>query len=215
MVDFYLHSVGATGNIKDINESLRDFEGILQTGAILNRRYRNLVGFGFNGTRYISLSDYDKRFDNVYKNDEYYFDNTAYAMYSTKALSIMIDKAKVKAIVPTLVSPLDLSPISMLRMYGAAHDLINKRMSDLPDEVQVKGNIYDDSFLGVTIPSEEIVIGISPNKLRSIYIKLKELIQKYDYQLRLYNLSDMKPMDNEEDVEEIIKRSLYKLVNKK
>ena len=208
MVNFYLHSVGVTGKIEDINKSIKDLEGILETGAILNRRYRNLIGFGFNGTKYVSLSDYDKRFDNAYKNDEYYFDNTAYAMYSTKALSIMIDKAKVKVIVPKLVSPLDMSPMSMLRMYGAAFDLIERRMSDLPDEVQVKGNIYDDSFMGITIPSEEIVTKLSADKLRSVYVRLKELIEKYKYQLGLYNLSDMRPMDSEEDVEEIIKRSL-------
>jgi hypothetical protein len=66
--------------------------------------------------------------------------------------------------------------------------------------------------MGITIPSEEIVTKLSPDKLRSVYIRLKELIEKYKYQLGLYNLSDMKPMDSEEDVEEIIKRSLYRLV---
>ena len=208
MSNFYLHAVKATGDIKDINKSLIDLEGILVNGAILTRRTRNLTGFGFNGTRFISLSDYDKRFNHVYKDDERFRDYTSYDMYSTKAISIMIDKTKVKAITPTLIEPLDYSPMSFLKMFGAANELIAKRMSDLPDEVQVKGNIYWDSFMGFTIPSEEILKELNPDKLREVYQRLRLLLEKYEYQLGVYNVSDMKPMDSEEDVEDIIKRSL-------
>ena len=207
MSSFYLHAVNANGDIRNIDNALIDFEGILNTGAILTRRSQGLVGFGFNGTRYVSLSDYDKRFNHVYKDDPSYYDYTGYEMYSTKTISIMIDKTKVKAIIPKLVEPIDFSFISMMRMYGAAFDLIDRRMSDLPDEVQVKGNILEDAFIGVTIPSEEIIKKINPDKLRQVYQRLKILLEKYKYNLSMYNVSDMILIESEEDIESIIKRS--------
>ncbi len=208
MSKYYLHSVGATGDIKDINKSVRDLEGILETGAILTRRRRNLLGFGFNGTKYISLSDYDKRFNNVYKDDPKFFDYTAYAMYSTKAVSILIDKRKVKAIKPTLVAPLDNSLLSFLRMYGAAHDLIGKRMSDLPDEVQVFGDIYYDSFRGVTIPIKDINEEYSIEKVKKVYRKIRELLKRYEYEMGIYDVDDLQhEIISTKQIDDIIKRS--------
>ncbi len=208
MSKYYLHSVGATGDIKDINKSVRDLEGILETGAILTRRRRNLLGFGFNGTKYISLSDYDKRFNHVYKDDPKFFDYTAYAMYSTKAVSILIDKRKVKAIKPTLVAPLDNSLLSFLRMYGAAHDLIGKRMSDLPDEVQVFGDIYYDSFRGVTIPIKDINEEYSIEKVKKVYRKIRELLKRYEYEMGIYDVDDLQhEIISTKQIDDIIKRS--------
>ncbi len=204
----YLHSVGVTGDIKDIDGSLIDLEGILKTGAILTRHARNMIGFGFNGTKYISLSDYDKRFNNVYKDDPKFFDYTAYAMYSTKALSILIDKRKVKAIKPTLVEPLDNSFLSFLKMYGAAHDLIGRRMSDLPDEVQVFGDIYYDTFGGVTIPIREINEGYSIEKVKQVYRKVRELLKRYEYQMGIYDVDDLQhEILSTKQIDNIVKRS--------
>ena len=208
MSKYYLHSVGATGDIKDIDKSVRDLEGILSTGAILTRRRRNLLGFGFNGTKYISLSDYDKRFNNVYKDDPKFFDYTAYAMYSTKAVSILIDKRKVKAIKPTLVAPLDNSLLSFLRMYGAAHDLIGRRMSDLPDEVQVFGDIYYDTFSGVTIPIHDINEEYSIEKVKKVYRKIRELLKRYEYEMGIYDVDDLQhEIISTKQIDDIIKRS--------
>ncbi len=208
MSKYYLHSVGVTGDIKDIDRSVEDLEDILDTGAILTRRRRHLIGFGFNGTKYISLSDYDKRFNNVYKDDPKFFDYTAYAMYSTKALSILIDKRKVKAIKPTLVEPLDNSFLSFLKMYGAAHDLIGRRMSDLPDEVQVFGDIYYDTFGGVTIPIREINEGYSIEKVKQVYRKVRELLKRYEYQMGIYDVDDLQhEILSTKQIDNIVKRS--------
>jgi hypothetical protein len=208
MSKYYLHSVGATGDIKDIDKSVRDLEGILSTGAILTRHRRNLLGFGFNGTKYISLSDYDKRFNHVYKDDPNFFDYTAYAMYSTKAVSILIDKKKVKAIKPTLVEPLDNSLLSFLKMYGAAHDLIGKRMSDLPDEVQVFGDIYYDTFRGVTIPIKDINEEYSIEKVKRVYRKIRELLKRYEYEMGIYDVDDLQhEIVSTKQIDNIIKRS--------
>jgi len=208
MSKYYLHSVAATGDIKDIDKSVADLEGILATGAILTRQRRNLIGFGFNGTRYISLSDYDKRFNNVYKNDPKFFDYTAYCMYSTKALSILINKRKVKAVKPTLVDPIDNSIISLLRMFGAAHDITSQRMSDLPDEVQVHGNIYEDAFEGITIPIRDINEAYSVVKVRQVYRKIRELLKRYEYKMSIYDVENLhKEIISEKQIEDIIKRS--------
>lgn len=208
MSKYYLHSVAATGDIKDIDKSVADLEGILATGAILTRQRRNLIGFGFNGTRYISLSDYDKRFNNVYKNDPKFFDYTAYCMYSTKALSILINKRKVKAVKPTLVDPIDNSIISLLRMFGAAHDITSQRMSDLPDEVQVHGNIYEDAFEGITIPIRDINEAYSVVKVRQVYRKIRELLKRYEYKMSIYDVENLhQEIISEKQIEDIIKRS--------
>jgi hypothetical protein len=203
----YLHSVGVTGDIKDIDGSLIDLEGILKTGAILTRHARNMIGFGFNGTKYISLSDYDKRFNNIYKNDPEFCDYTAYEMYSTKAISILIDKDKVKAIKPTLVQPLDLSLVSILRMFGAAYDIISKRMSDLPDEVQVFGNVYNDAFNGITIPVRGIYKEFDYRKLVLVYVKIRDLLEKYKYHMNIYDVESLEEIQSPRDLRDIIKRS--------
>ncbi len=207
MSDFYLHAVRASDNIAMIDDSLRDFDKILDTGVIFTRRSRGLVGLGFNGSRYISLADYDKRFDHVNKDDKDLFDYSAYSIYSTKSVSIMIDKTKVRAVTPTLIKPIHSSFISLFKMIAASNDYTSVRMTDLPDEVQVRGNIYYKAFMGVTIPSEEIISGLSPDKLRRVYAKVRELLERYEYQLGVYNVSDMQPIDSEKDVEEIIRRS--------
>ena len=206
MSNVYLHSIKTTGDIKDIDGSLVDLESILDTGAILTRRARNLIGFGFNGTKYLSLSDYDKRYNNIYYDDEVFYDYTAYEMYSTKALSIMIDKAQVKAITPNLVKPLDNSFMSFIRMYAAAFDLISERMSDLPDEVQVYGNIYEEAFKGITIPVKEINDKVSYNKLLFVYKRIRELLEKYEYYIGIYDVETLKPINEEKELEEIVKR---------
>ena len=67
----------------------------------------------------------------------------------------------------------------------------------------------DDSYYELdTIPSEEIISKLSPDKLREVYQRVRELLERYEYYFGVYNVSDMKPMDSEEDVEDIIKRSL-------
>jgi len=208
MSKYYLHSVGVTGDIKDINHSIYDLEGILKTGAILTRHRRNLIGFGFNGTKYISLSDYDKRFDNIYKDDPKFFDYTAYAMYSTKAVSILIDKSKVNAIKPTLVEPLDNSWSSLFRMFGAAYDLISKRMSDLPDEVQVFGDIDEDAFCGITIPIKDINEQFNIEKVKQVYRRIKELLKRYEYHMGIYDVEDLQhEIVSTKQIDNIVKRS--------
>ena len=203
----FLHSVKTTGDIKDIDGSLVDLEKILATGAILTRHSQRLLGFGFNGTKHVSLSDYSKRFNNIYKDDPQFFDYTAYAMYSTKAVSIMIDPKKVKYIVPNLVKPLDISLLSALRMFGAANDMFSERISDLPDEVQVHGDICEDAFCGITIPVEDINSKFSVVKVKEVYLKIKELLKKYEYHLGIYDVGNLREITSERDIEEIVKRS--------
>ena len=92
MHDFYLCAVNSNGKIDGIDSSVDHLGKILDSGYIYTRHTLGMTGGGFNGTEYISLSDYDKRFNNAYTNDPNFSDYTAFSLYSSKAVSIMIAK---------------------------------------------------------------------------------------------------------------------------
>ena len=207
MHDFYLYSINANGKISNIDSSLEHLTRILSSGYILTRRALGMIGNGFNGTEYISLSDYDKRFENIYKDDDVFRDYTAYEMYSTKAISIMVDKKGLKAKVPRLIRPIESSAISFLGYILSSWDIANGLFTDLPDEVQVRGSIREDKFKGITIPSKEISMEYDIDKVREIYLKIKELLEKYEYHMSIYDVASMEEIKTEEDISGIIKRS--------
>ena len=206
MHDFYLYSVNSNGKITNIDSSLKHLEQILSSGYILTRRTLGMIGNGFNGTEFISLSDYDKRFENIYKDDDVFRDYTAYAMYSTKAVSIMVDRKSVKAKVPKLIRPIESSNLSFLGYILSSWDITNGFYSDLPDEVQVKGNIKEDKFKGITIPTKEIVLEYDIQKVIEVYKKIREYLEKYQYHMSVYDVTSLEEI-KEDDIEGIIKRS--------
>ena len=207
MSDVYLHAINTTGDIACIYDSVEHLEKILATGALLTRHALGMLGNGFNGTRFISLSDYSLRHDNVYKDDPQFSDYTAYEMYSTKAVSLAFPKENLKVVHPTLIDPLDNSLFSMLKFYGASRDMFSKRISDLPDEVQVKGSISLDKASGITIPVKEINNRFKERKLLEIFKKICSLIEKYEYTFRVYDVESMDEITTEDDVLQIAKRS--------
>jgi hypothetical protein len=81
-------------------------------------------------------------------------------------------------------------------------------MTDLPDEVQVKGNIKSETFRGITIPSLEIARNYDVSKVIEIYRKIKELLVKYEYQLSIFDLNSLEKINSDDDVSRIVKRSL-------
>lgn len=207
MSDFYLHAINTTGDISCIFESVEYLEKILATGALLTRHALGLLGNGFNGTRYISLSDYGKRHNNVYKDDPQFSDYTAYEMYSTKAVSLAFPKENLKVVHPTLIDPLDISLLSMLKFYGASRDMLSKRISDLPDEVQVKGSITLEKASGVTIPVREINNRFKERKLLEIFKKICLLLEEYEYGFKVYDVESMEELTSSDDVLQVAKRS--------
>lgn len=207
MENIYLHSINTTGYIADIDGSIDCFEKILDTGAILTRHSLGLAGVGFNGTRHISLSDYDLRYDHIYKNNPVFYDYSAYEMYSKKAISVAFPKESLSVIHPNLIPPLDNSFFSFLRFFGASKDMINQRITDLPDEVQVKGGISLSNACGVTIPVNEIAKNIGISKVKDVFKKIKMLLEKYEYLLKVYDVESLDELENEKEIDEIVKRS--------
>ena len=207
MHDFYLYAVNSNGKIGNIDNSLYDFGKILSTGCILTRHSLGMIGCGFNGTDYISLSDYSKRFENAYKDDPRFSDYTAYELYSKTAVSLMIDKSKDKAKQLKLIRPIEDSIKSYLIFVASSWDILHGLMTDLPDEVQVRGAIGEEAFKGVTIPVKAIFENLSYQKLIEVYKKVKELIEKYEYHMGIYDVETLKPLEEERDLETIIKRS--------
>ena len=203
----YLHSINTTGDISCIDSSINSLEKILATGAILTRHAQGMLGSGFNGTRHISLSDYALRTNHIYKDDPTFSDYSAYEMYSKKAVSLVFKKSELKVIKPTLIDPLDNSLVSMLRFVGASKDLFSKRITDLPDEVQVKGSISLDKACGVTIPVREINNRFKKRKTLEVYKKVLGLLQKYEYDFSIYDVESMEEIKSEEDIIKLTKRS--------
>ena len=156
---------------------------------------------------YISLSDYSKRNNNAYMNDPYFSDYTAYDMYSRTAVSLIIDKSKVKAKQLKLIRPIEVSIKSYLIFVASSWDILHGLMTDLPDEVQVRGAIGEEAFRGITIPVQDILLNFDYEKLKEVYRKVKELIEKYQYQLSIYDVETMKEIPSEEDLQSLIKRS--------
>ena len=206
--DIYLHAVNTTGDVKDIDGSVTTLEKILATGAILTRKALGLAGCGFNGTNCISLSDYSLRYDHARKDDSRFYDYTAYELYTSKALSLMIDESAVKVIHPTLIPPMEKSVFSLLRFYYASFDMTFRHLTDLPDEVQVRGCISEDAFRGVSMPTIELAQKMGVNKAKEVFLKVKELLKKYEYNMGIYDVSSLEELESEKDVEGIIKRSL-------
>ena len=208
MHDFYLYAVNSNGKIDNIDSSVDHLGRILNSGYILNRKTLGMTGAGFNGTEYISLSDYDKRFNNAYMHDDVFFDYTAFTLYSSKAVSIMVAKDMVKAKELRLIRPIESSFLSLAAFYTSALDIVHGLMTDLPDEVQVKGNIKSETFRGITIPSLEIARNYDVSKVIEIYRKIKELLVKYEYQLSIFDLNSLEKINSDDDVSRIVKRSL-------
>ncbi len=208
MHDFYLYAVNSNGKIDGIDSSVNHLGKILDSGYIYTRHTLGMTGAGFNGTEYISLSDYDKRFNNAYTNEPNFSDYTAFSLYSSKAVSIMIAKDLVKAKKLRLIRPIPISNLSLAAFYTSALDISHGLMTDLPDEVQVKGNIKNDTFRGITIPSLDIAVNYDISKVIEIYRKIKELLIKYKYQLSIYDLNSLEEFNCDDDVSRIVKRSL-------
>ena len=123
------------------------------------------------------------------------------------SVTLAFPKENLKVVHPTLIDPLDNSLFSMLKFYGASRDMFSKRISDLPDEVQVKGSISLDKASGITIPVKEINNRFKERKLLEIFKKICSLIEKYEYTFRVYDVESMDEITTEDDVLQIAKRS--------
>ena len=200
MDDFYLYSINARKDIRIIDLAVERLEDILKSGYILTREELGMSGHGFNGLHYISLSDYSKRNNSIV--DGY----NSYNLYSTKSLSIMIDKNKVKAIEPILIKPIESAKIAYLKFVLASWGILEGMYSDLPDEVQVSERIKCDTFTGITIPTLEIARKFDIDKVKEIYKRIKILLAKYQQQMSIYDISSLEEV-KDNNIEDIIKRS--------
>ena len=151
----YLHSVGYLPNQYYYDPENQEIilSRILDSGELLSlRRQGNIRENGFNGPDYISLCDYDRRFEYNSRRIKY----NGYNQYVIESLSIVFDKEKVKeetnVIEPVLISMRTRDNFGFVSMneYGKS----DTRYTDLPDEVFVKDSLSLNGMTSLTFPTK-------------------------------------------------------------
>lgn len=188
-MDYYSHTIRIT-NFDYIDISRID--NIIKSGYIYSRRkMKEILGINnkdtceetslFNGMDYISLCDLSK------KHERY----SAYYMYVYRGLSFLFSK-NIDVIVPTIVNTNvnDMSFIYKAHEYGQK---IN-RYSDLYDEVQVKDKLSLDYLKGMSISLRSMRIFHDKKYLFEYLKALKEVLEKNNLNIPIYNLDTKKEL---------------------
>lgn len=219
MDNIYLHAVNPDTSFWDMSKSIKIIEQILKDGALLPRRELEANGnypnskktpINFSGLDYISLCDYSKK--DCYNNNPLYKDYTAYSQYVKYSISLGFANT-LPVIQPTILKPFfadcrflsreELNLIyERLQRLGLSED---ERYSDFPDEVQVKGPLPLDKFLGLVIPVRIITQNSNNPKdtlkrLKAVIKELQDLLKSYAYLTTIYELDTFKKLETEEDV---------------
>lgn len=211
LADSYLHAIDCnTGKEFNYDKSLVVLEKILSSDSILSRRNLGDVDItkgGWNGIDHISLCDYSKKDLPPYENNKFYKGYTAYEVYIARSLSLILNKKNIEVVEPILMPPavFDWNALEEMRYLGN-HSI--KRFSDMPDEVQVKDKISLDNLIGLTIPISYIIDKNDNdiNSLKSYLYKVKDLLEKYNKKTSIYDLSTSIELNNEYDIDMVLKK---------
>ena len=211
----YLHGISAYDDLYNPRYTNRLLEDILKSEALLSfnkqiskygkNRYRERDGrIGFNGVDYISLCDYEKRYER-FPDRRHYNSFHAYILYS---LAIIFPKDKLSVITPELIcidDELDFF-IEMARC-GLSK---TKQYSDMADEVQVKDIIPLSLMSGVTIPLDKLDrIFYTSSMYLDIALKeidkLATLLLKYGYDIPIYDIKSTESLLDITNVKRLVK----------
>ena len=177
-------------------------EYILRCGEVRSRRLQgNLdTNTNFCGLDYISLIDYEKRFVSNKEREHY----NSYYSYARNGLSITFPQDKIKVIEPTIIGICsdNRRGYETMKYLGMCED---ERFTDLPDEVQVKDRISLEHMNGILFPTENFLVSrlfIKRKKMIELLKKeldiIKELTIKYGYNVDIYDVETLMPLNEEE-----------------
>lgn len=198
----YAKSELCNGPIYEHN-TLCTLEKILNSKALLSRRLQKNNDFTFfNGLDYISLCDYSKR------QERYLYQTNSYEGYIKHSLSMIFPKEKLDIIVPEMIDVFSEGNYFLnMRTLGLTS---KQRYSDMADEVQVKDSISLELMTGITLPID-IMINKNFDTAKNITIilrhieKIIKMLDKYNYNVPLYDITTFLPLDNESNVKELIR----------
>lgn len=199
----YLHCLFAHLFGYDTKSSLLLLEEILKSKYLLSARERGVLGNeNFCGRDYISLEDYERRF--ITKSNKY----NGYNQYAIECASIIFPKGKFEVIRPTILDK-KISEYpncwSLMRELG----LKEERYSDLEDEVHVKDRLSLEYMNGITLPTNQMFNGWKNIKnnviaIRNDVLRYKELLDKYGYDIPIYDVETLLSLEDNENIEELV-----------
>ena len=202
----YMHGVGnyPTYNKYSPDNQRKILEKIFDSGALLSMRKQGRPSNnGFSGLDYVSLCDYEKRKE--YNKKRFY--NTYYS-YIINSLALAFDKEQIKVIHPYIVRicSYSLEGYERMKQYGEEED----RYSDLPDEVQVRDQVSLDSMCGITFPTQLFIDQyffkkkiIKLDNLKREIEEIRKLIDKYGYNVNIYDIHTLQEL-NDENMERLV-----------
>lgn len=137
--------------------------------------------------------------------------NTSYDSFVKRSVTLLLNKEGIEVIKPVLIPPIDPFDYETIdKMYDHVSTLSNSaltRYSVLPDELQVKYKIVLKNLWGLTLPTREVCktasIDYYIEVMVSLFLRLKEMLESYDYQLPIYDLKTTKKISSPSDIEKI------------
>lgn len=212
--NFYLHAVyGNDGEPFNREKSIQNLERILQSGYILSRRKMKDTDKskgGWNGLDYISICDYSKKDAPPFENKKFYRGYTAYNMYISTSIALILKKQGIRAIIPTLMPPavFDYESLQEMRYLG---NHPTQRFSDLPDEVQVKNQITLSKMVGLTLPIHYMTKEIkektyTSEEILNVLRDVQELLRDYHREDPIYDLETQIELKGKEEIEYVLRK---------
>jgi hypothetical protein len=205
--DIYLRGIGYLPPYYYYDPKDQDklLESIFKEGSILSRRkLGKQSNNGFGGVDYICLCDYELK--DVFNEGRKRYNS--YYQYICNSLSIAFKKGSIDVIKPTIIDNCTLSLDGYRCMKYLGEQL--ERYSDLPDEVQVKDEIPLDKMTGITFPTKTFIDLYSIRRktkrlelLKEEINKLNELIYKYGYDVKVYDVETLNEM-TEDNIERLV-----------
>ena len=180
MNNYYAHAISVS-NFK-IND-FKTLERILKSGYLMSRNAQRKSGMKslsnsiltayFNGMDYISLCDLSVNHDG----------NSSYDMYIRRGLSLLIDR-DITVIKPILIGDTEFNYFNTVAFCG------KNRYSNLVDEVQVKDKVSLEHLKALSL-SLSVFSSFHDKEYLTDYLKYtKLLLEKYNYDVSIYNLDD-------------------------
>lgn len=232
----YVHAIGSAPWY-DSTEQLRLLNSICKSGHLLSLRRQNRVSHdNFSGLDYISLCDFEKRFEyndvieppispdsslnflskitcgNINVPNKY----NSYNHYIKFALSFSFPKDSVNIITPKLVRICSKSArgYNLMKSCGESEE---ERYSDYPDEVQVKDSLSLNKINGILFPTKEYIDSLSffekRDRKRSLLYELRyirEILDLHNYNVSIYDNFTLDELD-----EEAVEKNFIKYIDKK
>lgn len=205
-----LHAINVNSFKFMSDETLKKLEQILIDNYLYSRNLQKVSlnrSSGFNGNDYISLCDYNKVNKELAKNKDYR-DYNSFNAYISKGLALGFSKEDLTIITPILINQMN-SFMEAANMKQLGLDTKN-RYSDYIDEVQIKEKVSLNNLECLTLPIDFMTnpkksIIYSKDMILDFLRNLREMLEKYNHVVNIYDLSSGINLDNPENLDKILK----------